>query len=409
VTAVSWLATYPEFDARNLVARYGSPLLVFFPEVLAANVRRLKEALAGRHANHILCYSVKTNYLPYVVRRVAELGVVPEIVSGLELELAERLGLLNADVVVNGPLKTEAELRRIIACRCRINVDNPTELEIIEGLGRAAGRRVDVGLRVASEIGETSWERFGFPAGRIVATARLIRDTMPHIRLVGLHIHGGTNIVDLTYYGKASRLLCDLAVQLRGAGLAEVTYLDLGGGYATDCPFKDHDDLKVPSAIEYVDAIAGPLHDTFGAAGPTLIVEPGRYLIDDAFVLLTTVERLRDEASPQVILDAGINVFPSAMFRRHRVACMTPRLSPPIATTLFGPLCMGSDCLGENVLLPAVQPGDILAVDYAGAYSVSQSWTFIRFQPAVVALEGTTHELVRRRQSIDDFLARDVL
>jgi diaminopimelate decarboxylase len=409
LSPIGWLEAYPAFDATSLISRYGSPLFVFFPEVLAANVRRLKDALAERYANHFIHYSVKTNYLPYVVRRIAELGVLPEIISGLELELADRLDLLDSRAIVNGPLKTEAELRRIIERGCRINVDNPTELDVIEMIGCATGRRIDIGLRVASEIGEISWERFGFRAARIVEVARLIRSHMPHIRLTGLHIHGGTNILDLEYYRTASRLLCDLTMQLRAQELAEIEYLDLGGGFATDCPFKDHEVWRTPSAAEYADALVGPLLDTFGAAGPSLIVEPGRYLIDDAFVLLTSVERVRDEESREIILDAGINVFPSAKFRRHRVACVTPRLSPLVETTLFGPLCMGSDCLGKSVPLPAVQPGDILAFDHAGAYSLSQSWTFIRLHPAVVAVEGITHELVRRRQSIEDFLARDIL
>jgi diaminopimelate decarboxylase len=357
----------------------------------------------------VIGYSVKTNYLPYVVKEVARFGAVPEIVSGLELSLLERLGLLGSETIVNGPLKTDDELRCIVAHGCRINVDNPTELEALERIGRETGRRIDVGFRVASEIGNIAWKRFGFRPGEVPEIARRVRVEMPHLRPVGLHIHGGTNITDCTYYRNASRLLCELSTVLTREGLLDLFYLDLGGGYATDCPFKDAMTCNIPSPQDYVEAIVGPLQETFGDTGPTLIVEPGRFLIDDAFLLLTTVERLRSASSGEVVLDAGINILPSASFRRHRVACLTqPAGAPATSHTLFGPLCMPSDCLGEAVPLPSLRPGDILAVDHAGAYSLSQAWTFIRLQPAVVVVEEAGTVVVRRAQTAEDFLNLDL-
>jgi diaminopimelate decarboxylase len=397
----------PPFNAEELVRSYGSPLFVFFPEILKQNIRRLQAALQDRYLNHVLAYSVKTNHLPYVVRRAVEFGTVPEIIPGLELGLVERLRLIDRNTIVNGPLKTEDELRRIVAHRCRLNVDNQTELKLLEKIAIDGGNNIDIGIRVASEFGNAPWTRFGFFATEITEIAQRMRVDMPHLRLVGLHIHGGTNITESSYYRQASALLCDIAKQLEKEGLLDLSYLDLGGGFATECAFKDQDEWNVPSAEEYVNAMVGPILDSFGEAVPTLIVEPGRYLIDNAVVLLTTVERLRGGERHEAIVDAGINIFPSARFRRHRVACLTQNSPPSETYSLFGPLCMRSDCLAERVQLPALEPGDILALDYAGAYSISQSWNFIRLQPAVVAFEGGAFVLVRRAETIDDFLVRD--
>jgi diaminopimelate decarboxylase len=401
------LRHFPPFDAGELTRAHGSPLFLFSPDVLRNNADRLRDALRRRHPRTVVGYSVKTNHLPYVVRTVIEHGVVPEIVSGLELDLLERMGGLTPETIVNGPLKTDDELARTVRHGCRVNVDNLTELEVLERVAAAAGRTCRIGLRVTAEIGQVPWLRFGFRAEEVEDAARRVRASMPHLRVVGLHIHGGTNITEASYYAEASRLLCDLARRLASAGLMTIEYLDVGGGFATDCPFKDRAAWAVPTADEYAEAITGPLRAAFGADAPTLIVEPGRYLVDDAFLLLTTVWRVRGLHQDEVVVDAGVNVFPSARFRRHRVANLTGGSRPAREYSLFGPLCMQSDCLGERVPLAGLRPGDILCLDYAGAYSLSQSWTFIRLHPAVVALEGGTARLVRRAQDVEDFLARD--
>jgi diaminopimelate decarboxylase len=398
-------------DYRQLIRAHGSPLFLFFPGILRSNIERFREALLRCYPKHVLAYSVKTNYLPFAVRTALDSGVVPEIVSGLELDLVEKLGWIDSNTIVNGPLKTEAELRRILRYRCRLNVDNLSELKLLEELGKESGERIEIGLRVSAALGTVPWLRFGFRAeqGEVQEVARVIRREMPHLKVVGLHLHGGTNITDLAYYSAGSELLCGLARQLSAAGLMALEYLDLGGGFATDCPFKDKTEWTVPSAADYTSAITAPILRAFGAEPPTLIVEPGRYLIDDSFVLLTTVERIRGMHQDEVVMDAGINIFPSARFRRHRFLHLNGADRPRKKYSLFGPLCMQSDCLGERVTLPQLRAGDVLCVDYGGAYSLSQSWTFIRFKPAVVGVDSGSTFTILERENINHFLQRDVI
>ncbi len=398
----------PAFDPEELLRQHGSPLFLFFPELLQAKFRVLKEVLEERHPNHVVAYSVKTNYLPAVVRRAVDCGAALEIVAGLELELVERLGLISPATIVNGPLKTDDELRRIVRHGCRLNVDTMSELEALERIAAETEHVVRIGLRVASRRRQGAPDRFGFDADGLLRVAQQVGTSMPHLKIVGLHVHGGTNITDTTFYRQAACLLCRLALQLQDAQLLDLSYLDLGGGFATACPFRDRIESHLPSAVEYVDAIVGPIHESFGPRGPTLILEPGRYLVDDAFVLLTTVQRFRDADAHEVIVDAGVNVLPSARFRSHRIVCVSQEAPAASPYAILGPLCMRSDRLADAVMLPRLRYGDVLAVSHAGAYSISQAWNFIRLLPAVVAVEGGTYVLARRRQTINDFLSRDL-
>src|SRR5262249_41663672 len=154
-----------------------------------------------------------------------------------------------------------------------------SELEALERIAAERGGPVDIGLRVAA--GEAARDgRFGFRPDAIVQLARRFRPSMTHLRFVGLHVHLGTNITDPARYGQASRMLCDLAVALQDARILDLSYVDLGGGFATNCGFRDRPPIVPPSADEYATAISRPIRERFGLEGPLLIVEPGRYLVD---------------------------------------------------------------------------------------------------------------------------------
>jgi diaminopimelate decarboxylase len=399
------IATY-----KNLVEEYGSPLFIFHPERLRENIATYRQAFEAAWPNVTIAYSTKTNYVPNVLKVAAKEGVVPEAIPGFELDVLDRLGLLDSKTVINGPLKTREELQRVVAADARINVDNMTELEVLNDVAAEAGRTVDIGLRVSGKIGDESWLRYGFDMdnGDALKTAQKITHEFNSLRLTGLHIHLGTNILDTEIYRRAAEKACALASDMLAEKWITLKYLDLGGGFATGCPYldADPDTWIVPNASEYAEAISAPLRKTFGEARPELIIEPGRALVDEAFELLTTVCRLRGGAH-EAIADAGQNIFSSCRFRRHGITHLDQVGRETGKWTVFGPLCMPSDCLGRDVELPELRSGDLLKLDYAGAYSLSQAWQFIRYQPAIVALENDFVTLIRRRESAENLFARD--
>jgi len=406
----SWHRDYPAFDARRLVEQYGSPLFVFFPGVFMENATRLRDALARRYRNCQINYSTKTNYLTCVLSNLPHAGVEPEVISGFEFDIVSRLGLLSNKTVVNGSFKSQQDLTAAAEVGAKNNADTLEELELLNSIGRELGRKVSAGLRIQAQLTESLWTRFGFhhEKGEVMRAAEHVRDALPFVRLNGLHLHGGTNVCDTTYYAKASAFLVEIAEQLSKRSLLSLEYLDIGGGFATDCPFLDATSWSVPSADEYAEAVTGSIRKRFGPDGPLVIVEPGRYLVDDAFLLLTTAQRHRGGSDSDLVMDAGINILPSAKFRRHHLRNLTATNNGTGRYNLYGPLCMQSDRLGSDVELPTVRIGDVIGIDFAGAYSFSQAWTFIQPMPAVIQVDQNIIKLVRRRQTVDDLMALDI-
>jgi diaminopimelate decarboxylase len=398
-------------EIRSLVAEFGSPLFLFYPARLKRNIETYRTAFESAYPNVTLSYSTKTNYVPEVVRKASDYGVAPEAIPGMELDILEKLGLLGDRAVINGPLKTKSELERIVSAGARINVDNWTELEVLQDVAAQQGRTVKIGIRVCGRIDDETWLRFGFnvDSGLARKAAEAISSDFPNLQLSGLHIHLGTNLLDAGIYARAAEMLCQFARDLVSDGMMSLEYLDLGGGFATDCPFLDAapDEWQVPTAQEYADAIAPRLLEAFPDDPPELIIEPGRALVDDTIDLVTTVQRMRGEQN-EVIVDAGQNIFSSCRYRRHPVSYVGDGNETGERWTLFGPLCMQSDCIGRNVPLPALAPGDLIKIGFAGAYSLSQSWQFIRYHPAIVMVENGAPKVIRTAQNADNGLSNYV-
>ncbi len=144
-------------------------------------------------------------------------------------------------------------------------------------------------------------------------------------------------------------------------------------------------------------------------AGLAAVLEPGRILVDDAVILLSTVAAIKHapEHIPYMIIDAGVNILPSAYYRHHMVTPLYRRTGKIQKYDIFGPLCMQADFVQGGVDLPPAKPGDLLAIHNAGAYSISQSTQFMRPRPAVVGLDGAKAKVIRRAETTRDILWLD--
>jgi diaminopimelate decarboxylase len=391
------------YKLKSLSEEYGTPLFVLDESVLEARVRQFVDSFIGVWPATKVCYSVKTNYVTWIVRKMCGMGLLPEVISGFELDLISEIRP-TGEVVVNGPVKTEAELALCLQNDYLINVDNLDELKTLAELAvrmRKVGR---IGLRVRPH-GE-AWKRFGFEfeSGNWCEALSVIKRS-PQISLIGLHTHIGTGIIDLQRYESSSRFMLKVASSLPG----DLSYLDMGGGFATRTARLSHyadEDWRVPSDEAYADSIIRPLKPYLHGKRCQLFVEPGRALIDDAVSLLCSVISVDND---RIIVDAGKNIVPSVLSRLHPVVPIEPTSSEERRYDIFGPLCMGSDCLGHQVILPTPRVSDVLKLVSVGAYCQSQSMQFIKYQPPVVVVSaGGAHQLVRRRQTLADLLAQDL-
>ncbi len=394
-----------------LLERYGSPLFVFSEREIVARYRELHEVLRLRVPNARLAWSYKTNYLDAVCRLMHREGALAEVVSEFELDKALRNGVPPDQIHFNGPYKPRPALEKALAAGVIVHLDHFDELALAEQVAEQLGVTPEVAIRInlAAE-GIPAWTRFGFnlengqardAVRRILAGGKL--------RLVGLHCHLGTFILEPKAYRDAATKLAKFANQLRSDLGVILTFLDLGGGFASHNKLKAQylaSEQATPSFSRYAEAIAEGLAelDYPPREEPKLILETGRALVDDAGFLLSTVQankRLPD-GRRAVILDAGVNILFTSFWYEHEVVPTRRLRGIPEPTIMYGPLCMNIDVIRDHLVFPPVDVGDQLVFKNVGAYNVTQWMQFITYRPAVVLIgrEGQ-HALMRRAEDLE--------
>lgn len=396
----------------ELVAKYGSPLFVFSERTLIANYRDLRDAFAHRYPRVRMAWSYKTNYNEAICRVFHREGAWAEVVSPFEYEKALRSGVAPSEIHFNGPYKPDAVAEQAAKNGTIIHVDNFDEILRIEAIARRTGCRPRVAVRVNMAIdGLQSWSRFGLnlESGQARDAVRRILAS-GCLELVGLHTHIGTFVLDPVAYGTAAGKLARLANELLTEHGVKLSFLDIGGGFASPNALKTqylNDAHASPSFARYADAIAQGLLalDYPSSARPVLVVEAGRALVDSAGYLVTTViaAKRQPDAQRGLILDAGVNLLFTSFWYNHAVTPVREVRGVAEPTILYGPLCMNIDVMRETVKLPPLSAGEHLVFSNVGAYNTTQWMQFITLRPALVLIgvNGET-SVIRRAESVDD-------
>lgn len=407
----------------DLVKAHGSPLFVFSEQRLRENVRRMRRAFAARYPQVRLGWSYKTNYLDAVCAVMHQEGSWAEVVSEFEYGKARKLGVPGDRIIFNGPHKTREALKRAVMEGAIINIDHLDELYLLESVAQVANRRVPVGLRLNFDTGFAEvWSRFGFnlESGQAMDAARRI-GASAHLKLVGLHAHLGTFILDPRAYTASARIMASFMDQVEAETGCEIGFLDLGGGFASLNALQGiylPPEQVTPTPEQYAEAICPALlaatqeREARGKRRPVLILETGRALVDSAEVLVATVtanKRLPD-GRRAAILDAGVNVLFTAFWYNHAVAPTRPLEGLAEDTVLYGPLCMNIDVVRYSVTLPPLDVGERLVISNVGAYNNTQWLQFIEMRPAIVMVGLTGDvQVIREPESMENLTALERL
>lgn len=403
-------------DVAALVRRFGSPLFVVSDARLREEFRAVRAAFRDEYPDTEVAYSYKTNYLTGVRALLHEEGAWAEVVSGLEYEMAERLGVPGHRIVFNGPWKADDDLRRAVKDGAWINVDSFDELMALEEVARSEGVVTPVGLRVNARVTEVPWDKFGFNLESGLAEEACRRAAgSSSLRLAGLHVHLGTDLPAPDVHEKVLALLLPLMARCERQHGVRWEVLDVGGGLPNRHRYaRAHPGISPERVFPaFARAVAGPL--TAGLrrlkSRPRLVLEPGRAVVEHAVFLLTTVVAVKrlPNGSKAAVLDAGVHLLPTAYYTALDVA---PTESTPLSVeevTLFGPLCMQVDCLATGLRLPPLRRGAHLVVKNCGAYADSQSMQFIHARPAVALAAGGRADLLREAETVEHFICRDRL
>lgn len=411
-------------EIASLMAEYGSPLMIVDEEALRKNYRSFRGLFTASGIRTSIGYSIKTNYLPALVSVLKDEGAEAEVVSGMEYSLARALGYPGDRIIFNGPFKTRDELERAISEGALINIDGFQEIDTIDALAKEMGTIARIGIRVNFKSGPASWSKFGFShesGDTTLALKRIAQKTS--ISLEAVHNHSGTFNVEPKVYRDAASVLIETVRRAQALGLAP-TKLDFGGGFPSMNKLKPGFDVPGGSGNigenlkDFSEALlnrVGRSKSLFGEAGPEVILEPGRAIVDTAVRMACTVVATKNIPGQgrAMIIDAGVNVLPTAYWYDHD---LNPTKGEDASVqvgletvTVYGPLCMQIDVVREKALLPPLSTGDHLIVGNVGAYCLSQSMQFIQPRPAIVIQTENGFELVRRRETWRDIFALDTI
>jgi diaminopimelate decarboxylase len=395
---------------RAIAERTGTPIHVYSRSLLRTRVRALDAAFASYP--HDLHYAIKANATLAVVREMRAEGAHADANSGGEIEVALRAGFAPNQIVFTGVGKTHDELVRAVTLGLKaINAESPGEMERIDAIARAHGTTARVAVRVNPDVDAESHphistgrksNKFGMSPeqAHAMVTSMMTRD---HLKVVGLHVHVGSQITSAEPLRRGVAAIADLARALAEEGV-RLEHLDVGGGLGI--PYEP--DQHVVTAEEYAAAVLPVVEPT----GLRLILEPGRWITAPAGALLARVVDLKTQADGRwfVIVDAGMTdlVRPALYGAWHQIEAVESREGESIACDIVGPVCESSDTLGKNRLLPPMEVGDLVVVRDTGAYGAIMASNYNRRPIAAEALvDGAEWRIVRRRQTIDDMLQWD--
>ena len=397
-----------------LAKKYGTPLYVYSADQIAERLGLFQQAFAGR--DHLVCYAVKANSALAILKLLADRGAGFDIVSGGELQRVLAAAPQAADrVVFSGVGKTAAEIDLALeADILEFNVESESELELLAQRARKLKRVARFALRVNPDVfAEThpyistglSEHKFGVGIKEALAIYKGAAGNR-WLEAHGVSVHIGSQIRSADPFGAATQRLRTLTQQLKRAGIA-LKIIDAGGGLGIDYHLGKFD--AAAKVREYAAAVESALGDFEGK----LLIEPGRFLVAQAGALVARVLRVKKNGKKTfVITDAAMNdlIRPALYQAHHEIAPVRPREGKARPVDVVGPICETGDFFARDRKLAPLQAGDLIALLDAGAYGMAQSSNYnSRLRPAEVLVEGNKARPIRRRETMDDLLAAEIL
>jgi len=398
---------------ESLARRFGTPLYVYSADQIEARLKMFQNAFAGRE--HLICYAVKANSTLAILRLLAERGAGFDIVSGGELERVLAAAPNAAErVVFSGVGKIQAEIDSALkAGILEFNVESEGELEVLAARARKLRTKARFALRVNPDVFADTHpyistglreHKFGIDirrAAAIYAQAANDRWLEPH----GISVHIGSQIRSAEPFGAAMERVAKLVKQLAGEGI-RLKSVDAGGGLGIDY----HGEFNAAQKVaEYAAALEAALEGFEGR----LLMEPGRFIVAQAGALLARVLYVKKNGKKTfVITDAAMNdlIRPALYQAHHEIVPVRRKAGRARVVDIVGPVCESGDFFARDRKLAPVEPGDLVALLDAGAYGMTQSSNYnSRPRAAEVLVRGGSARLVRRRETINDMLAAEMV
>ena len=391
----------------ELAERFGTPLYVYSQTELDSAFARYQTAFAA--LDPLICYAVKANGNLSVIRRFAELGSGFDIVSGGELARVLAAGGRADKTIFSGVGKSAAEIEFALksGIKC-FNVESLPELDRINEIAGRLKTAAPVSLRINPDVDAQTHpyistglkaNKFGI-AMEDAERAYLHAASLPHLNIIGIDCHIGSQLIKLEPLVEACERLLPLIDKLAAHGIG-LQHIDLGGGVGIVYQNEETPDLA---------AYAAAVQKLLGGCSLKLILEPGRSLVGNAGALLTRVEFVKQNGDKNfIVVDAAMNdlMRPALYQAYHHIENAEPSPVAPFAADIVGPICETGDFLAKDRMI-STQAGDLLVVRSAGAYASSMAGNYnTRPRAAEVLVTGSEAKIVRRRETLEEMLANE--
>lgn len=400
----------------KLAGEYGTPLYVYDGEVVKKRYLNFKQAFSRVFGKVKVYYAYKANTSLALCSLLKDMGAGADVVSVGELKTALKVGINPEDVIYTSNSKSAKDLQTAVEAGVTVNVDSLDELETLKEVTAKTGKTARVSSRVNPSVNPKTHpkiatglreSKFGLHIeGGIAMEAFKKASKMRNVKIVGLHTHIGSQIQEALPFTEAAGRILDFASELKEKLNLRLEFIDLGGGLGI--PYHGEKTLQPEQLAK---AIEPAVKNGFKKIGyqPTLILEPGRYLVAESGILLTTVNSVKKTPYRNFInVDSGLNtLIRPALYDAYHQVRVLGRKGTSMECDIAGNVCESGDILARDRRLPQVKKGDVIAILDAGAYCMSMASNYnSQPLPAEVLVRGKRIDLIRERWEQDDLYWR---
>ena len=395
---------------KDIAEQVGTPFYLYSRQTLVDHYRKLDTAFAA--IDHLICYSIKANFNLALCKLLCEQGCGADIVSGGELYRALQAGFDPQRIVYAGVGKTAAEIEYALNSNIfMFNVESMPEAELINQIAGQLGKKAKLAIRVNPDVDAHTHDyittgkkenKFGIDYHDAPEFYKIVKQ-MPNVEVVGMHIHIGSQIETPQPYVDSIKRLIALLHKLREEGI-RINIFNIGGGMGVVY----HNEKPMPASV-LAEAIL-PLVNNLECR---LVLEPGRYLVGNAGILVAKVLYLKKTHEKTfIILDAAMTdlIRPSLYDAYHEIQPVIKNDSAQvIEADIVGPVCESGDFFAHDRKIQEVNSGDLVAIMSAGAYGFSMASNYnCRPRPAEVLVEDSTYRIVRKREPYEDLMKNEI-
>ena len=394
-----------DIKVADIARSVGTPFYLYSYKTLTDHFYKIQSAFAA--VDPLICFAMKANGNLAVIKALVDAGAGLDIVSGGELRKALKVLADPKKIVFASVGKTDEEILSALQEGILFfNVESVAELERINHIAEEKNLVAPIAIRINPDVEASTHEfittgtlknKFGID---LTSARELLKKsgTQSHTRIIGLHIHIGSQIISSEPFIKAITRMTGFIEELRADGI-DIEYLDIGGGMGII--YKDE---KPQTAHEFAESVLPCLKKT----GLKIVMEPGRFIAGNAGIFVTKILYFKDNGYKKfLIVDGGMNdlIRPSFYGAYHEIVPVKSSTEPTVQLDVVGPICESGDFLGKARQLPVLAAGELLAVMSAGAYGFVMSSNYnVRCRVPEVMVRGNQHAVVRKRETFEDLI-----